>query len=235
MPGLILHRRAAAIVSMLYILVQAFQSYVFAQLPVPAGPAQELLLGAAPLNVARALLMLLSFFAQAYLFLVVCVLAFRRAPLAAVAAYLGFFAYCLIEVLLRSVELFHGQLASPELYQAASSHDAQVQVLMQLSVFQSVQRALYFPLMLAQALGSLVLACCLGGGRLGWLASCAFGLNTVRLSLRMFGMYLMPTPLDPLLDRWFLAFVVAIFGSLALWLWPSRPPSHGDAQGITSR
>ena len=48
------HRLAAAAVAVLYIAIQSFQWFVFSQLPTPDGPAQELLQGPLPLNLARA-------------------------------------------------------------------------------------------------------------------------------------------------------------------------------------
>src|SRR5687768_8577030 len=98
------HRVAAAVVALAYVGVQSFQWYVFGALPPTQDAAQALLQGSHPLNLARALSMLLSFFGLAYLFLVASAIGFRRRPSAALAAFLGFFVFCLLEVVLRSIE-----------------------------------------------------------------------------------------------------------------------------------
>ena len=212
------HRLAAAVVAVLYIAIQSFQWFVFSQLPVTDDPAQALLQGPMPLNVARATLMLLSFFGLAYLFLVACALAFRRRPLMAVAAFLGFFVFCLLEVQLRSVELLYVYLELPAIYQAAATAAEQARVLDIQSMFESVQYALYVPLGLAQVLGSIALCVALGGNRHDWLARFAFGLNAARLSLRMLDTYLLGTRFDDLYAGLYLPLVYVIFGAIAVWL-----------------
>ncbi|KZC17230.1 hypothetical protein RHOFW510R12_14000 [Rhodanobacter sp. FW510-R12] len=211
------HRLAAAAVAVLYIAIQSFQSFVFTRLPEAEGTVQALLQGPLPLNLARATLMLLSFFGLAYLYLVACGLAFRRKPLAAVAAFLGFFAFCLLELQLRSVELFYVYLELPKLYQAATAA-GQVRVLEIQSVFQAVQHALYFPLGLAQALGSIALCAALGGHRFDWLARLAFGLNAARLLLRSLDVYVLGTRFDTLYSVLYLPLVYVIFGATVAWL-----------------
>ncbi|MCI4566637.1 hypothetical protein [Lysobacter sp. CFH 32150] len=212
------HRLAAAAVAVLYIAIQSFQWFVFSQLPTPDGPAQELLQGPLPLNLARATLMLLSFFGLAYLYLVACVLVFQRKPLAAVAAFLGFFVFCLLELQLRSVELFYVYLKLPGLYEAATAAAEQARLLEIQSIFQSVQYALYFPLGLAQVLGSIALCVALGGNRFDWLAKFAFGLNAVRLLLRMLDTYVLGTRFDALYSTLYLPLVYVIFGAIVAWL-----------------
>lgn len=218
------HRFAAAAVAVIYIAIQSFQWFVFSQLPVTDDPAQALLQGPMPLNVARATLMLLSFFGLAYLFLVACALAFRRSPLMAVAAFLGFFVFCLLEVQLRSVELLYVYLKLPGIYQAAATAAEQARVLDIQSMFESVQYALYVPLGLAQVLGSIALCVALGGHRHDWLAKFAFGLNAARLLLRMLDSYLLGSQFDDLYAALYLPLVYVTFGAIAVWLCLRRDP-----------
>lgn len=221
------HRLAAAVIAVLYIAIQSFQWYVFAQLPETSDPVQSLMQGPLPLNVARATLMLLSFFGLAYLFLVACALAFRRRPLAAIAAFLGFFVFCLLEVQLRAVELFYVYLKLPGLYEAATTAAAQASVLEIQSMFQSVQHALYFPLGLSQVLASIVLCVALGGHRFDWLAQFAFGLNALRLVLRMIDTYLLGPKFDALYATLYLPLVYVTFGAIVVWLCLSREKGNG--------
>lgn len=212
------HRIAAAIVAIGYIAIQSFQWFVFSQLPATDGPAEALLQGPLPLNLARAVLMLLAFFGLAYLFLVCCVIAFRRRPLAAIAAFLGFFVFCLLEVQLRSVELFFVYLELPERYQAATAVE-QARILELQATFQSVQHALYFPLGLSWVLGSVALCLGLGGHRLDWLAQLAFGINALRLMLRMLDVYVFGGPhFDQLYGTLYLPLVYLTFVPVAAWL-----------------
>jgi hypothetical protein len=212
------HRIGAAGVALAYIAIQSFQEFAFSRMPAAQDPVQSLLQGPSPLNVSRAALMLLSFFGLAYLFLVVCVIASRRKPMAAVAAFLGFFVFCLLEVQLRSVELFYVYLELPARYQAAASAAERARVLDLQSTFQAVQHALYFPLGLSWLLGSILLCVSLGGGRLDGLARLAFGLNALRLLLRMLDVYLIGPRFDALYSALYLPLVYLTFGPLVAWL-----------------
>jgi hypothetical protein len=219
------HRTVAAGVAIAYIAIQSFQWFVFSQMPALKDPAQSLLQGSSPLNVARATLMLLSFFGLAYLFLVACAIAFQRKPLVAAAAFLGFFAFCMLEVQLRSVELFYVYLELPSRYQAAASVVERARLLEIPSAFQSVQHALYFPLGLSWVLGSVLLCLSLGGGRFDWLARFAFALNALRLLLRMLDVYVIGPRLDTLYADLYLPLVYLTFGPVAAWLLLPRSKS----------
>lgn len=212
------HRVAAAGVAIAYIAIQSFQWFAFSRMPTPEDPVQALLLGPSPLNVARAVLMLLSFFGLAYLFLVVCAIAFRRKPLLAVAAFLGFFVFCLLEVQLRSVELFYVYLELPSRYAAAVSAAEQARVLDVQSNFQAVQHGLYFPLGLSWLLGSVLVCMSLGDGRFDGLARFAFGLNALRLLLRMLDAYVIGPRFDTLYADLYLPLVYLTFGPVVAWL-----------------
>lgn len=213
------HRVAAAIIALGYIGVQAFQWHVFAVLPVAQGPAESLLLGPAPLNIARAISMLLSFLGLGYLFLVACAIAFPRRPLVAVAAFLLFFVFCLLEVLLRSVELLHVFIALPAQYQAAMTAGERLALLGQQALFGSIQHAVYLPLGFSFMSGSTLLVFALGERRIDRLAQCAFGLNALRLFLRQWDVYVFPPAnFDALYDVLYLPLVVLTFAPIALWL-----------------
>ncbi|MGN7830220.1 hypothetical protein ACTJI2_01230 [Pseudoxanthomonas sp. 22568] len=216
------HRRIAAVVALIYVAVQSFQWYVFGHLPGAGDPVQQLLQGPHPLNLARATSMLLSFFGLAYLFLVACGIAWRRNPALAVLAFLGFFVFCLLEVQLRAVELFHVYLALPEQYRATTDTAEHARILAAQGSFQSVQYALYFPLGLSWLLGSVLACLALGRDRMHWLALWAFGLNAVRLFLRMIDSYLIGPKFDALYGTLYLPLVYLSFVPLAIWLWRQK-------------
>jgi len=217
------HRRIAAIVALAYVAVQSFQWYVFARLPEAGDAAQQLLQGPLPLNLARAVSMLLSFFGLAYLFLVACGIAWRRNPTLATLAFLGFFVFCLLEIQLRAVELFHVYLALPDQYQSATDSTERARILTAQASFQSIQHALYFPLGLSWLLGSVLACLALGLDRAHWLALWAFGLNAARLFLRMIDSYLIGPKFDALYGTLYLPLVYLSFVPLAFWLWRSDP------------
>ena len=221
------HRIAAAAIAIVYIAIQSFQWFVFGQLPPASGPVQELLQGAAPLNLARAILMLLSFFGLIYLFLVCCAATFRRRPALSILSFLGFFTFCLFEIQLRAVELFYIYLQLPAQYQAATDAASQAWLLRIPGIFAGVQSAVYFPLGLSWLLGSVLLCFALGGGRYDWLARFAFGLNAARLALRMLDVYVLGPHFDALYSDLYLLLVFVTFVPLAAWLILQQTPEAG--------
>lgn len=207
-------RRVAATIVVAYILIQTFQEIVFRTLGEPSDPAAELLQGPAPLNVARATLLLVSFFGLAFVFLVVCAHDRARRPLASAAAFLGLFTFCLIEIGLRSVELWWVFARLPQEYARAPAA-----ALDKMATFQAIQTSLYFPLMLAQLLGSAILA--LGFPRTprrNMLIVVAFGANAVRLACRLAGMFLHISAVDVLSGPLYLPLVVVVYLPIAVWL-----------------
>jgi hypothetical protein len=225
-------RVAAAIVALAYVGVQSFQSYVFGALLPTGDAAQALLQGSHPLNLARALSMLLSFFGLAYLFLVACAIGFRRRPSAALVAFLGFFVFCLLEVVLRSIELFHIYLALPTQFQAAATAVERSALLDQQALFGSIRHAVYFPLGLSWVLGSALLCYAIGDQRIDRLAQFAFGLNAVRLVLRQLDVYAFPpSDFDALYEVLYLPLVWLTFVPIAIWLLWRREPAMVASAG----
>jgi hypothetical protein len=168
--------------------------------------------------VARALSMLLSFFGLAYLFLVVCGIVHRRRPALGIAAFLGFFVFCLLEVQLRSVELFYVYLELPSRYKAAASAADRALALQAQSTFDAVQHALYFPLGLSWMVGSILVCAGLSTKGPDRLAQWAFGLNALRLLLRMLDSYVLGLRFDALYSALYLPLVFLTFVPIAAWL-----------------
>lgn len=220
------HRVAAAVVALAYVAIQTFQWYAFAHLPEVRAPAAQLLQGPVPLNLARAVAMWLAFPGLIYLFLVTCGVVARRAPACGVAALLAFFAFCLIEIQLRSVELFYVFLQLPAQYEAAATALDQARVLQAKAAFEAVQYALYFPLGLSWLVGSVLVCVGLRGARIDWLARAAFGLNALRLLLRMVDAYLLGSRFDALYDVLYLPLVVLTFVPVAVWLVKRDPAGN---------
>ncbi|MEI7037838.1 hypothetical protein [Fulvimonas yonginensis] len=212
------HRIAAAAVALAYVAIQTFQWYAFAQLPPASAPEAQLLQGPLPINLTRAVAMLLAFPALIYLFLVTCGLVARRAPACGVAALLGFLVFCVLEIQLRSVELFYVFLHLPAQYEAATSALERSGVLAAKAAFEAVQHALYFPLGLGWTIASVLVCLGLGERRIDWLARAAFGLNALRLLLRMGDTYLLGTRFDDAYTAAYLPLVFLTFVPVAAWL-----------------
>lgn len=140
-------RIAAGVLVIIYICVQAFQNYVFSAFGVPANACEELLQGAASLHVTRSTLMLISIFALIFMWWVICVQGIRRNSFLALIAFFGFFMFGMFEVALRSVELFWTQIQLPAEYLKATGPLVHAAILDKFTTFQSIQGALYFPLM----------------------------------------------------------------------------------------
>lgn len=218
-----IQQRAAALVALAYVAIQSFQWFVFARLPETSDAVAALLQGPHPLNIARAVTMLLSFVGLAYLFLVTCGIVARRSPATAVGAGVAFMVFCVMELQLRSIELFHVFLALPPQYQAAATAAQQALVLHDQAQFQGIQHALYFPLGLTWLLASALVCIGLRGSRFDWLARWAFGLNALRLLLRMLDVYVFGPHFDALYSTLYLPLVWLSFVPLAIWLWRREP------------
>lgn len=218
------HFTAAAWIAVAYIAIQSFQWYVFSVSPPEGSPEATLLAGPSTLELTRASLMLASFFAQAYLFLVVCASNAARAPIASILAFLGLFVFCLLEAVLRSIELFWATLALSAQYSAATLAERS-QILDTHATFYAVQHAVYFPLGLSQLLASVLLAYTLRGPWSG-IARFAFGFNAVRLGLRMLDVYVVGPRFDAMYGTLYLPMVYVVFGGIALWLWKMAKQSQ---------
>lgn len=212
-------RLIAAIIAFAYIFIQSFQFYVFTVLPPTNSPTDEFLQGSLSINLWRATLLLLSFWGLMYVFLVVCVQNLKRNFTASVFAFLGFFIFCLLEVCLRSIELFYLQIQLPAVYQQTVSAAEQKVITDLVANFQSVQLALYFPLMLSQMIASVVLAATFERNvRLNYLIIFAFALNGLRLLARILGMFSHINWFDSFSNSLYLPFVFVIFGFIGIWL-----------------
>src|SRR5262249_32397490 len=205
--GPVTARRLAGALVVFYILVQAFQALVYAILPEPHTAAEELAQGPLPLNLARAALLFVSFFALMYVFLVVCLENLERSRAASGFAFAGLFVFCLLELGLRAVELFWGYLGRPTVERFAT--------------FQAIQGALYVPLMGAQALASATLAFAFAppGRRWNRILRAAFGLNALRLAARLAGAIFGIGALDVISGGLYFPLVLLVFGPIAAWLW----------------
>ncbi len=209
----------ASIIAMAYILIQVFQFYVFNNLPVTHSLADELIQGSENLNIWRAVLLLISFFGLIYLFLVICAHNINYSFISTIYAFIGFFIFCSIELGLRSIELFYIQIHLPQLYKMTNDINDQKNLLSIFTNFQSVQYALYFPLLFFQAIASFILAFSFNKvQKINYIIIVVLLLNGIRLLERIFGMYLQIDVFDVFTGNMYLVSVFLIFAPISYWL-----------------
>lgn len=210
-------RRSAAFIAIAYILVQSFQWYVFAQFPAAANVQEEMMQGHHPLHITRSWLMLISMFAMLILNMTVCYIASKINLFWSVVAMAGYFTFYLLEISLRSVELFYTQLYLPQ--QALNAAPGTLQnILDKFSTFGNIQHALYFPLIFSTTICyfSLFFIFRPKVHRIIWLVMLA---NILRSGWRLGADFLNIGWLQgSLYNTLYLPMVVLLFGLTAIWL-----------------
>lgn len=214
---------AAAIVCLVYILVQSFQWWVFARVPDGADPVVNFLNGHHTLNIIRSWSMLLSMFGLFFISFVVSVMAYQYNRPWALLALVNLFIFSLLEIVLRSIELFYVQVQLPEAYLANTDPVHRQHIMDTVSTFLGVQGAVYFPLGLGWMLGSLILALIFPNNRAHFIVKFVFFLNAARLLARMLTNYLgMGLLGNEVYDVIYLPLVCLTFGPLAYWLYRNK-------------
>lgn len=214
----------AGVICILYILVQTFQWWVFAQAPsATPTPAEDFLFSAQPLSVLRSWLMLFSMFGLFYIFFVLCLSIYETHKASSVLALVGFFVFFLLEIILRSIELFYTQVHLPAEYAGTIDPVHRERLLSYVTQFQQIQRALYFPLGLSQTIGSFILAGVYPTNpRYHYAIKAVMFLNGLRLALRMLTVY---GGVNAFPGHWYdtlyLPLVYSTFGVMAWWFFRS--------------
>jgi hypothetical protein len=210
---------SAAAACLLYVLVQAFQWWVFSRLPGGHGAVADFLDGRHPLNIYRSSSMLLAMYGLLFIYFVTCFANYRHQAAGTILAFLGFFIFGLLEIVLRSTELFYVQLKLPAEYLSSLDPERQQAIMDAVKAFQEIQHALYFPLGLSQLVGSLILVAIVPTSKVNRVIRFAFLFNALRLFLRMVSTYLGFEILgDKAYSAAYLPMVVLIFGLNAWWL-----------------
>jgi hypothetical protein len=209
---------AAAIVALLYIGAQCFQSWVFSRVAEGTTSVEQLLSGAHHLNVYRSSVMLIAIYALFFVYVVISLSYFERNKAASVFASLGFSVFLLLEISLRSVELFYTQIHLPAAYLATQDAGARQAILRSFDSFQQVQHSLYFPLMFSPMISSVILVLMIPAERWNWVVKSVFTINALRVALRISAEYLGWDVLGPRLrDNLYLPLTFVMFGGIAFW------------------
>jgi hypothetical protein len=221
-------RIIAAVIALVYIGIQGFQEYVFAQFPSPASPKEELMQGFHPLHLTRSWLMLFAMFGLLFLYLVICSLAAKVNRFWARFAFSGVFIFLFLEIIIRSIELFYIQQFLPE--QALKSNEqALIGIIGKLQTFQTIQASLYFPLIFSALIAYVILFFLFAGGeKVNRLIRFVMAVNILRSLWRLLSDYGNISWLQGnLYNRTYFALVVLLFGCTALWLFKKK--EEGDA------
>jgi hypothetical protein len=215
----------AGIVCVLYMLVQTYQWWVFAQAPsATPTPLEDFLFSAQPLSILRSWLMLFSMFGLFYIFFVLCLSIYETHKASSLLALTGFFVFFLLEIILRSIELFYTQVHLPAEYAATMDPARREAILSYVTQFQQIQRALYFPLGLSQTVGSFIIAGVYPATlRYNYAIKAIMFINGLRLLLRQLTVYGgIPAFPGDLYDTLYLPLVYVTFGVMAWWFVRSR-------------
>lgn len=213
------HRKIAAIFCIIYILIQIFQQYVININPQPSNITEEIIQNSLPLNRWRSFLILISFFLMIYTYTVITFYELKRNILLYFLAFLGFFIFCFLEINIRSVELFYFQMKFPSEFLEAKTEITKTHLIENYTLFQSIQYALYFPLLLSQAISSLIISFLFSSKvKINYALKIGFGINALRLFFRLITMYLNLNIIEQYNSILYLPLVIIIFGLLSYWL-----------------
>ena len=213
-------RISAAVVSIVYIAIQSFQAYVFSKFTNPASPMEELQQGSHPLHLVRSSLMLIAMFGLLFVRYVICWLAIASNRFWATLSFISYFIFFMLEILLRSIELFYIQLNLPGQALQVGTNDLQ-SIVDKFQTFQSIQSALYFPLILGATTSYAILFFLFSPvkQKVNWLIKFVLGIDLLRSLWRLCSDYFNVKWLQGnLYDQMYLPLVFITFGSISIWL-----------------
>lgn len=213
-------RVSAAIVALAYIAIQSFQWYVFGQFTVPASSVEELQQGNHPLHLVRSSLMLTAMFGLLFVRYVICSLAAVSNRFWAILAFISYFVFFMLEILLRSTELFYTQLYLPRQALAANANDLH-SIVDKFQTFQTIQSALYFSLILAGTFSYAILFFLFSPAKqkINRLIKFVFAVDFLRSVWRLSSDYFGVQWLQGnLYEQIYLPLVFITFGSICIWL-----------------
>lgn len=210
----------AAAIAVLYIGVQIFQWFVFTKIPITGNNVTDFINGSNSWSIYRSSFMLMSMFGLLFIYFVICLDGFLYNKALSLLAFLGFFIFTFFEIMIRSVELFYIQIYLPSEYLSTADKPGKSSIISIYEGFQQVEFALYFPLGIAQLLGSILLFYVFPSSpRVHYLIKITLLLNALRLALRMLTTYLKINILpDPVYDAIYLPMVFVFFSLTAAWL-----------------
>ncbi|NML20706.1 hypothetical protein HHL16_07465 [Pseudoflavitalea sp. G-6-1-2] len=212
-------KKVAAFIALAYILIQTWQWYVYEQFGAPANTQEEMMQGHHILHVSRSWLMLIAIFAMMILNIAICYVASNISRFWAWVAFVGYFAFFMLEIALRSVELFYVQLQLPA--EALKADATALQgITEKFSTFYSIQHAMYFPLIFSTTIAYVTLFFLFPSKpKVFMIIKIVMGLNVLRSLWRIGADFLGIKWLQgSLYNDLYLPLVVLLYGLTAWWL-----------------
>ncbi|OQP58350.1 hypothetical protein [Niastella populi] len=213
-------RVVAAVIALIYVAIQTFQWYVFEQFNPPASAAEELQQGNHPLHLVRSSLMLAAMFMLLYVRYVICFIAGMYNRFWANLAFICYFTFFMLEVLLRSTELFYLQLHLPQKARGADAHELKG-IIDQFQTFQTIQSALYFPLIVSATISYAILFFLFWSvkQKVNLIIKAVLAIDLLRSFWRLSGDYFNVQWLQgDLYSTIYLPMVIITFGPISIWL-----------------
>jgi hypothetical protein len=181
----------SACILVVCVMIQVFEWFVYAAFaPLNSTLEADLSLSAHPFYHLSSFLMLLSFFALLYPFVVICIHNFTVSPVASVMAFLGFFIFCLFQIYLLSIQVFHMQMGLSWFLNQANGPGVNEHGVAERLRYQELRMSLYFPLIFSQLMASVLLAFTIKmKAKTDMLLKYAFGINALYLAWYLIKMY----------------------------------------------
>jgi hypothetical protein len=213
-----------------YLLAQIFQQYVFLTLPTPSNPVEEVARATTFLDQTRSLLILSSFFGLIVSFTFICCQKLKSAPELATIALIFLILFCFLEISYRSIELFTVNRTWASQFINATDEFEKSRLLDKITTFNTIVRAVYFPLLLSQMVGSLfLLATTFAGAQGDKYLRASMAVNSLRLAARLGGGYLGVSWLEPFNNRLYFPSMSLVFALLIIYCFKSESPLYKEA------
>jgi hypothetical protein len=213
-----------------YLLAQIFQQYVFLTLPTPSNPAEAIARATTFLDQTRSLLILSSFFGLTVSFTFICCQKMKSAPKLATIALIFLILFCFLEITYRSIELFTVHRTWASQFINATDEFEKSRLLDKITTFNTIVRAVYFPLLLSQMVGSLFLfATTFGGAHGDRYLRASMAVNSLRLAARLGGGYLGVSWLEPFNNQLYFPSVTLVLALLIIYCFKLEVPPYKEA------
>ncbi|SEW45988.1 hypothetical protein SAMN05428988_6201 [Chitinophaga sp. YR573] len=172
-------------------MVQIFEWYVYEEFaPLNNTLEADLSLSGHPFYHLSSFLMLLSFFALLYPFVVICIHNFTASPVASMMAFLGLFIFCLFQIYLLSIQVFYMQMGLSWFLIQTNGPGVHEHGVVEHLRYQELRMSLYFPLIFSQLIASVILAFTIKvKAKTDMLLKYAFGINALYLAWYLIKMY----------------------------------------------
>jgi hypothetical protein len=213
--------RLAALGALCYVGAQVFQWMVIGVAPTPASPEEAIVNRLLPLARARSVVVMVSFPAVLLAYAGVALCALRRSPGAAIAGFAFAFMFVAVEMAYRSVDVFVVTEQWARLLHDSGNAALTARIVERAALWREIVNALYFPLLLSNALASMALAAGVWNAMDRWCRalSALFIIKAVQAGVRILEMHFGLAWLSSFNFRIYFPITISVYGFTAFWLW----------------